>query len=151
MLVMNIMKKKIKAVQAVLTEIDATDIPQVIVFNKIDTISTDARSQIPAHIDVGNNTYPTVQLSALEQDGLEPLLKAIASRLSQLWYHGWLRINAAEASYIRSELYQLESIEEEKTTATGDLLLHVHMPASGLKKYATAEPIDAASASLAGI
>ena len=128
-------ENKLEAVQKVLNEIEATNVKQIVVFNKIDKLDQEQRLEIAPQIHIGDLYYPTVAVSALSKEGQEQLLTCIAETLSKSWYSGWLSINAANAGQIRSELYQLEAVSDESNTENGDLLLRVNLPRSYLSQH----------------
>ncbi|QIM67416.1 GTPase HflX [Mannheimia granulomatis] len=71
--------ENIGAVNQVLDEIGALDIPTLLVFNKVDKLSG-----IEPHIERNNEGIPTaVYLSAQENQGIELLFQAIQERLRQ--------------------------------------------------------------------
>jgi len=76
--------EQIQNVQTVLHEIGASDIPQIVVFNKLDAIEPGRR---PAHLcdalEVDGHSVPRVFLSAQTGEGLDGLRQALADAVSR--------------------------------------------------------------------
>lgn len=71
--------EQIQEVQAVLAEIGAADIPQVLVFNKLDAIAEGARPvQIQDHYELDGRHLPRIFLSARKGEGLGVLRQHLA-------------------------------------------------------------------------
>ena len=67
-------------VQRVLGEIGAADIPQILVFNKLDALEVDRHPlQLADQFDLGGVLTPRVFLSAKSGDGLPLLRQSLAS------------------------------------------------------------------------
>lgn len=74
----NLKERQIQDVNDVLEEIEANDIPQLLVYNKIDLLDHD----IPSRIDYDEHGEPlAVYISAEKQKGLEELKMALAQKL----------------------------------------------------------------------
>ncbi len=77
--------EQIQEVQLVLHEIEAADLPQILVFNKIDLLDPSARSRVEQdyfELEPGRSV-PRVHLSAARGQGLAALRQAIADQLPQ--------------------------------------------------------------------
>lgn len=71
--------EQINEVQAVLAEIGAADIPQVLVFNKFDAIAQEARPvQVQDHYELDGQRIPRIFLSARTGEGLGVLRQHLA-------------------------------------------------------------------------
>jgi GTP-binding protein HflX len=71
--------EQIQEVQAVLAEIGAADIPQVLVFNKLDAIAEGARPvQMQDHYELDGRNLPRIFLSARKGEGLGVLRQHLA-------------------------------------------------------------------------
>lgn len=71
--------EQIHEVQAVLAEIGAADIPQVLVFNKLDAIAPEARPpQVQDHYELDGQRIPRIFLSARSGEGLGMLRQHLA-------------------------------------------------------------------------
>ena len=109
-------------VNAVLEEIGARGIPQLIVYNKID------RLQTPARIDRDPEGRATaVWISAARATGLELLSRAVAERLARFARRARLKVPAA-AGALRSRLYAAQVVRAERAGADGSIELAVELP-----------------------
>lgn len=100
--------ERIAQVNLVLAEIGAGDIPQVLVFNKIDRIEGAApRLDHPAEGPV------RVWLSARDRQGLDLLQGAMAEALELRHLRGELRI-PPDAARLRARLHQLGAVRSEE-------------------------------------
>jgi GTPase len=109
-------------VNAVLEEIGARDIPQLIVYNKIDRLETAARIDRDAE---GRAT--AVWISAARATGLELLTRAVVERLARFARRARLRMPAA-AGALRSRLYAAQAVRAERADADGSIELAVELP-----------------------
>ncbi|HEY2340213.1 MAG TPA: ribosome rescue GTPase HflX, partial [Steroidobacteraceae bacterium] len=92
------------AVNGVLEEIGASQIPQILVYNKID------RLQSPPRIDRdADGRAVAVWISAEEGTGLDLLKQAVAERLSRFARHARLRVPPS-AGALRSRLYAARAV-----------------------------------------
>jgi GTPase len=109
-------------VNAVLEEIGARGIPQLIVYNKIDRLETASRIDRDAE---GRAT--AVWISAARATGLELLMRAVAERLVRFARRARLRVPAA-AGALRSRLYAAQAVRAERSAADGSIELAVELP-----------------------
>jgi len=122
-------EERIAQVDEVLTAIGAGDLPQLLVFNKIDRIDGaevrhDGQDGIP-----DNARRERVWISARDNVGL-PLLQAVlGKRLGLQHVSGELRLPPS-AGRLRSRLHQLEVVRDEATDEDG-WLLQVEIPIGG--------------------
>ena len=112
----------IAQVDAVLEEIGASDIPQIIVYNKIDRLETQPRLDRDAQGQVS-----AVWISAEKRSGLELLTSAIAERIARFVRSARLRVPAA-AGALRSRLYGAKAVREELSMDDGSIELVVELP-----------------------
>ncbi|QTH63200.1 GTPase HflX [Psychrosphaera ytuae] len=109
-------------VNEVLTEIEADDIPQLLVFNKIDLIE-DAQP----HIERDDEGKPiSVWLTAQKEQGLDLLLQAISELLGLAMWDTQLVLPPSEGK-LRAELYQLNGVNEEHIDEQGQFVLQVRI------------------------
>jgi GTP-binding protein HflX len=109
-------------VNAVLTEIGAGELPQLLVYNKID------RLELPARIERdAEGKLTQVWISAARGEGLDLLAQAIAERLQLQAQRGWVRI-PARAGALRARLLAGGAVREERTEVDGALTLLVELP-----------------------
>ncbi|OGT06194.1 MAG: GTPase HflX [Gammaproteobacteria bacterium GWF2_41_13] len=116
--------ENIQAVNNVLIEISADQVPRLIVFNKIDLLEKAQASRI----DRDQSGVPVaVWISAMSGEGLELLLQAIAERLNNTLIHCCLKLKPTEAA-IKAKLYQQNAVVSENHTPTGEILLEIKVP-----------------------
>jgi GTP-binding protein HflX len=112
----------ITQVDAVLAEIGAEQIPQILVYNKID------RLELAARIDRDAQRRATaVWISAEKRLGLDLLVGAIAERIARFARLARLQVPAA-AGALRSRLYAAKTVREERVTEDGSFDLLVELP-----------------------
>jgi GTP-binding protein HflX len=112
----------ISQVDAVLAEIGADEIPQIIVYNKID------RLELQPRIDRDpNGQAVAVWISAEKRTGLELLAEAVAQRLTRFARRARIRVQA-NAGAVRSRLYAAKAVREEHSADDGSIELAVELP-----------------------
>jgi len=110
-------------VDQVLEEIDAGDVPVLLVCNKIDLID-DAKPRI----DRDEQGLPwRVWLSAKSGEGIELLFAALQERLAKSIVEYTLRIPPAQGK-LRGSLYRCKAVKDEQFDETGDAMLTIRMP-----------------------
>lgn len=111
------------AVNDVLFEIEANDIPTLLIMNKIDQL--DGKE---AAIDRDEDGVPIrVWLSAQNKVGLDFLLLALKERLAKQIKVCKLRV-PAHLGRLRSRLYQLKTVQNEEIDEDGSFNLNIRMP-----------------------
>jgi GTP-binding protein HflX len=109
-------------VNEVLTEIDADEVPQLIICNKIDRLEG-----VEPKIDRNDEGRPIrVWLSAQQGRGIDLLKIALTECLRQEMVHHKLAIPAADGK-IRGMLYELNCINEQTYSQEGDWLVDITM------------------------
>ncbi len=108
-------------VGAVLESVEADGIPIIRVFNKIDRI--DRVHSI--HVD-SEGRVDRIDVSALTKDGLGELKEAIAQRLKGRRIRTWICLTGQHAK-LRSQLFDLGAVAEEKVSDDGQWLLRVDL------------------------
>ena len=115
--------ENIEQVEYVLSEIDANEVPQLIICNKIDNLD-----DIEPRIDRDEQGMPIrVWLSAQANIGVELLFSALAERLDIQVVNHHLNIPPS-AGKLRGELYKLNCITNEEYDDQGHCHLEVNMP-----------------------
>ena len=106
--------ERIAQVDAVLEEIGAGDIPQLLVFNKIDRIEGAAPRHDQPHGAAGEGQpqRERVWISARDGDGLDLLLAALAGSLGLKRVTGELELPSS-AGRLRARLHELDAVREE--------------------------------------
>lgn len=113
------MADNIKQVQLVLHEIDADQVPQLLVFNKIDQTEQEAR------IEYNEQAEPiAVYISAKQGLGIELLLQVIRERLADDFTQLDLKL-PADAAMWRARLHELSAVQTESFTELGEAQLRI--------------------------
>jgi len=116
-------QENINAVNTVLAEIEADEIPVLLVMNKIDMLD-----DFVPRIDRDEDNLPVrVWLSAQTGDGIPLLFQALTERLSGEIAQHELRL-PPQAGRLRSRFYQLQAIEKEWIEDDGSVGLIVRLP-----------------------
>ncbi|OKY26842.1 ribosome rescue GTPase HflX [Thalassotalea sp. PP2-459] len=115
--------ENIEQVQAVLDEIDAGDVPQLLICNKIDMLEDGE-----PRIDRDESGLPIrVWLSAQAGIGIDLLFMALSERMARKIVQFSLKIPPAYGK-LRGELYDLNCIERESYDEQGNCLIEVKLP-----------------------
>jgi len=112
----------IAQVDAVLAQIGADSIPQIILYNKIDRLEVQPRIDRNA-----NGQAVAVWISAEKRLGLELLADAVAERLTRFARKARIRIEAS-AGAVRSRLYAAKAVRDEHSADDGSIELGVELP-----------------------
>lgn len=116
-------RENIQAVDIVLEEIDAHEIPRLLVMNKIDNME----HQSP-RIDYNDEGVPVaVWVSAMDGLGLDLLFKALTERLASNMVEYKLRIPPLYHGRLRSIFLNMKSIRHEEFDEDGNLLIDIRM------------------------
>ena len=112
----------IKRVEEVLKEIDAHKLPTLMVYNKVDLLE-----DFSARIDRNAEGQPVaVWLSALNNNGLDLLLQAVAERLPGQFVHKTLRLKPDQGA-LRASLYSHKAVLDEQVDEKGWINLEVKL------------------------
>ena len=123
-------------VNNVLAEIGADQVRQLLVYNKIDLVGEKPR------IDRNEDGIPVrVWLSGLEGDGLDNLLTAITELVASQVVDTTLKLEPRYGQ-MRSQLFALGAVVDEKTDQDGTLIMHVRIEAGRLKRLAKKAGLD---------
>ncbi len=126
-------QERIETVDEVLDEIGAGDVPQLLVFNKIDL--TDKTVGVERDAD---GVIRAVRVSAATGEGMDLLLAAVAERLAGRELDGWVRLGPSQGR-LRARLYALDAVHDESPTSAGDIDLHLRLSESVYQKLAREE------------
>lgn len=111
-----------QSVEQVLAEIEADDVPRLIVFNKIDL-----RPELTPHIDYDDQARPwRVWCSAQTQQGLALLKEAMLGLLSKPMVECWVLLSPA-AGAVRARLYAHDYVLAEEITEEGLIRLRLRI------------------------
>ncbi len=129
----------IEAVESVLEEIGAGEVPVLQVYNKVDLVEAGE-----PHVERDADGIPVrVWVSATTGAGIDELLAAIAERLSADRARLALRLPPS-AGRLRAKLYARNAVEAEHTGDDGTVELTVRMPRSDLDDLLRQERLDPA-------
>ena len=119
----------VRAVQKVLDEIDASDIPQILVYNKADLIDSEFRGKTMNSFD--GKITEKVWVSAHDGRGIDDLLAAISRVLAacRQRYQVQLPISAGA---LRAKLYERGTVKAESQTEQGDWEIEIELSDSAL-------------------
>jgi GTP-binding protein HflX len=123
------LEETIAAVEGVLAEIGAADIPTELVVNKVDAVDALRRRRLA-------NRFPgALQVSARSGVGLDELRARIAERFADRFERVQLLVPYADGAVL-ADLYELGApIDERSDTAEG-VLVQARLPRSELRRYA---------------
>src|SRR5712672_76553 len=117
-------------VNAVLAEIGAGELPQLLVYNKIDRLELEPRIERDAA-----GAVRQVWISAAQSRGIELLKEAITERLELRAQRGWLQLPAA-AGALRARLFAGGAVREERTDEDGAMRLLIELPPEAMAAIA---------------
>jgi GTPase len=123
-------EEHIDEVNRVLAEIGAADLPQILVFNKIDRIDTPPRVE---RDESGKASH--VWLSAARANGLDGLREAVAERLSRVARRATLRLPVS-AGELRARLYAANLVRAERIADDGAFEIDTELSEVELLKWA---------------
>jgi GTP-binding protein HflX len=124
--------ERMEQVNAVLEEIGAGEIPQIVVYNKIDRLQTAARIERDAEGRVSS-----VWISAAQALGIPLLAEAITERIARTVHVSRVRIPPA-AGQLRSRLYARGVVKQEQVLDDGHIELVLELPDVDLLELARA-------------
>lgn len=115
-------QEKIEAVNKVIVEIDAGNVPQLLVYNKIDRLP-----EVEARIDYDQNQIPVrVWVSAISESGFDQLFLALQKKL-QFDYECFELCLPPTAGKIKAQLYETGGVISEQTDEDGNIHLTLRM------------------------
>ena len=130
--------EQVAAVEDVLAEIGAGELPVELVLNKIDAVSPLARRRL-------HNRYPdAVQVSARTGEGLDRLRERIAERFAERFEPVRLLIPHGEGARL-AELYALGAPIDERSDRADGVLIVARLPRANLSRFARYLVADAPS------
>lgn len=130
-------------VESVLRQIDALDIPQIMVYNKVDLINMLPNIQLDPR-----GRIQQVWVSALQGQGLDLLVRALRQYFDIQCECIWLRLPPS-AGNVRSELYTKDRVVKEFVDDEGYWQIEAEVPAQRVKHFAEYQ-ITVQSEQLAG-
>ncbi len=121
--------QRVRQVNAVLKQLDADQVPQIRVYNKIDKLDRKPR--------VTNNRRGegrAVWISAVTGEGLELLKEAIAQRLQQKTLRRYIHLEPAQGRQ-RAKLFELGAVLSEEALEDGGWTLELKMTEKDLRRF----------------
>jgi GTP-binding protein HflX len=116
-------------VNQVLKEIGASELPALLVYNKIDLIDNTA-----ARIERDDQGRPVaVWLSAHTGAGLDLLLQAVGERLPRKMVCKSVQLKSSQGA-LRAALYQHKAVIKESFSQAGDINLQIQLPESDFSR-----------------
>ena len=123
-------EEHIQEVNRVLADIGAGDLPQILVFNKIDRIESPPRVERDEEGRVSH-----VWVSAAKAQGLDLLRESVAERLSRVAHRATLRL-AVSAGEVRARLYAADLVKAERIGEDGAFEIDTELSEVELLKWA---------------
>lgn len=120
-------QEKIEAVNKVLHEVGAGEVPQLLIYNKIDVVGFEPRIDL----DDQNHAW-RIWLSAITRSGFDGLIEVLRSRFCEKSAPYNLVLQSNEGQ-IRAFLFESGAIESEKFENNGDIHLKLRLTPSLLK------------------
>lgn len=116
-------RENMQAVHIVLEEIDAHEVPSLVVMNKIDSLE----NQKP-RIERDEEGIPrTVWVSAMDGSGIDLLFEALSERLASQMIEYQLCISPQHQGRLHSTFFQMKCIQQEEYDLDGNLLIKIRM------------------------
>jgi GTP-binding protein HflX len=121
--------RQVKAVEDVLTEIGADDLPRELVLNKIDRVDQVGRRRLA-------NRFPGApQVSAVTGEGLEQLRARVAERFGARWETVRMLVPYEDGARL-SELYALGAPIEQREDTPEGVLVVARLPRRDVQRFA---------------
>lgn len=119
--------ENLEAVNQVLEEIGAKDIPQIIVLNKTDLLENAESLFGKVEQTLGEKAIPKIWVSAVFQKGLNELRSLISHKLNQDLMIGEIELTPTQGA-LRSALYALKAVEREEILEEGLYKIWIRLP-----------------------
>ena len=127
--------ENIEAVDIVLDEIGASEVPQIQIFNKID------RLEMPPRIDRDDDGRVTrIWVSAKTGEGLELIQQVLGETFRQDQVRGMICLGPEHAR-VRALLYDIAAVDSEQIDSAGNYLLSLNIPRRDLMQMISRENI----------
>ena len=112
-------------VNVVLREIGADEVPQLIVYNKVD-LQKDSAKKLNTHEKDVHGNIIKVWISALKEVGSEVMGEALLNRLCGVMVRGTLPLSV-EQGLLRAQLYELDAVLKETVNPEGGCILEIQL------------------------
>jgi len=113
--------QRVRQVNAVLKELDADQVPQIRVYNKIDKLN-----RRPRLMNNRKGARRAVWLSAVTGEGISLLPEAIGDRLRRKKIYGTIRLKPSQGR-LRAVLFELGAVQQESALEDGGWLLELNL------------------------
>ena len=127
--------ENIEAVEEVLDEIGASDVPQIQIYNKIDRLEVEPKID---HDDEGK--VKRIWVSAKTGAGLDLIHQVLADYFRQDQVQGEISLTPAQGR-IRALLYSISAVQSEKIDESGNTLLTLNVSRRDLNQLISRENI----------
>ena len=121
-------KQKEMEVNKILSDLDLEQIPQIRINNKCDLVESFCNKKFISH------KTKEVWISAEKNDGITELRDLINEELFNGIYKGWVSLEASLGK-IRSKLFRMGCINEEKISSTGQIYAHIDIGRDELDRF----------------
>ena len=121
--------QRVRQVNSVLKQLDADQVPQIRVYNKIDKL--DRQPRMTSNREGAGRA---VWISAITGDGLPLLKDAIARRLQQKTVHRYIHLDPAQGRQ-RAKLFELGAVLNEEALDEGGWSLELKMAEKDLRRF----------------
>ena len=121
--------QRVRQVNSVLQQLDADQVPQIRVYNKIDKL--DRQPRMTRNL---SGEGRAVWISATTGEGLPLLKEAIARRLQQKTVHHYMRLDPSQGRQ-RAKLFELGAVLNEEVLEEGGWLLELKMVEKYLRRF----------------
>lgn len=129
--------QRVRQVNAVLKQLDAENVPQIRVYNKIDKL--DRRPRVANNRDGEGRA---VWLSAVTGDGIPMLLDVIGQRLERRTLHGVVHLSPGQGRQ-RARLFELGAVLGEEPADDGGWNMELRMAERDLRRFEKRENLPA--------
>ncbi len=140
----DVLDEQVAAVEDVLTEIGADDLPRELVLNKVDAIDSLHRRRLA-------NRFPgSLLVSAQTGEGLDELRELVATKFAGRFERVQLLVPYDEGAALAA-LYELGAPIESREDREDGVLIHARLPRRELRRYApflVAEPSSSSASAL---
>lgn len=133
--------QRVRQVNAVLKQLEADQVPQIRVYNKIDKMDREPRMTNNRH-----GEGRAVWLSAASGEGLPMLTGAIANRLRRKMLHPVIRLQSVQGRQ-RAKLFELGAVLSEQVLDDGGWTLELRMMEKDLRRFLKRENLQIEQAS----
>ena len=121
--------QRVRQVNSVLKQLDADQVPQIRVYNKIDKLDREPRMTNNRH-----GEGRAVWLSAVTGEGLPLLKDAIAKRVRRKTTHCYIHLEPAQGRQ-RAKLFELGAVLNEEVSDDGSWTLELRMAEKDLRRF----------------